>query len=106
MRKYFPALSSEDSLLSSHRSGLDRRKPGGGGPEGVAWRTEVVENAAARAAGESGRRLADSDSVAAGRLRAASIVKGFADAIVLRPVAEWVEGIVVEVRFRGAGAQN
>jgi hypothetical protein len=44
--------------------------------------------------------------VAAVRLRAASIVKGFADAIVLRPVAEWVEGIVVEVRFRGAGAQN
>jgi hypothetical protein len=41
--------------------------------------------------------------VAAGRLRAASIVKGFADAILQQPVAEWVEGIVVEVRFRGAG---
>lgn len=83
-----PALSSEDSLLSSHRSGLDSRKPGGGGPEGVACRRAVVENAAARpaVAGVSGRRVAD--STAAERLRATSIVKGFADAIVLWPVAE------------------
>jgi hypothetical protein len=98
MRKYFPALSSEDSLLSSHRSGLGRRKPAGGGPEGVACRRAVVENAPAAATRFAvvvvlGRR--DADSVAAGRLRATSIVKGFADAIVVLPVAEWVDKVVV-----------
>lgn len=35
-RKYFPALSNDDSLLWSHRSGLGNLKPAGGGPEGVA----------------------------------------------------------------------
>lgn len=94
-----PALSSEDSLASSHRSGLGSRKPAGGGPEGVACRRDVVENAAARpvVACPSGRRAAD--SVAAGRLRATSIVKGFADAIVLWPVAElggWSVVVVIE----------
>lgn len=83
-----PALSREDSLLSSHRSGLGRRKPAGGGPEGVACRRAVVEKAAARpaVAGVRGRRVAD--RTVAGRPRATSIVKGFADAIVLWPVVD------------------
>lgn len=93
MRKYLPALSSEDSFPSSHLSGLDRRKPGGGGPEGVADRRAVVEKAATAtrvAAGVNGRR--DVESAAAGRLRATSVVKGLADAIVWLLVAEWVKG--------------
>jgi hypothetical protein len=91
MRKYLPALSSEDSFPSSHLSGLGRRKPGGGGPEGVADRRAVVEKAATRvAAGVNGRR--DVESAAAGRLRATSVVKGLADAIVWLLVAEWVKG--------------
>ena len=82
-------------MLSSHRSGLGRRKPAGGCPEGVACRRAVVENVAAamtRFAVVVLRRR-DAASVAAGRLRATSI-KGFADAIVVLPVAEWVEEIV------------
>lgn len=35
-RKYLPALSKLDSLLSSHRSGLANLNPAGGGPDGVA----------------------------------------------------------------------
>ena len=45
-RKYLPALSRADSLLSSHRSFRGRRKPCGGGPAGVAAREEEDENAA------------------------------------------------------------
>jgi hypothetical protein len=50
-RKYLPALSSELSLPSSHRSFRGNRKPAGGGPAGVAEREEDVENVAAE--GES-----------------------------------------------------
>ena len=47
MRKYLPALSSEDSSPSSHRFGLGRRKPFGGAPgKGASCRVEV-ENAVA-----------------------------------------------------------
>lgn len=41
-----PALSNALSLLSSHRSGRERRNPLGGGPVGVADRLGDVENAA------------------------------------------------------------
>jgi hypothetical protein len=79
-RKYFPALSSDDSLLSSHLSGFGNRKPGGGGPEGVAFARRLVENAArGLVVGENDRKGPESRVV--GRLRATSIVKGFADAM-------------------------
>lgn len=45
-RKYLPALSREDSLLSSQRSLRARRKPCGGGPAGVARRCVEVEKVA------------------------------------------------------------
>lgn len=81
-----PALSNVDSLLSSHRSGLCRRKPGGGGPEGVAYRREEVEKAA------RGEEVGVNERVefarwTAGRQRTTSIVKGFADAMLLLLVA-------------------
>ncbi len=80
-RKYFPALSNDDSLLSSHLSGFGNRKPGGGGPEGVAYaRSVVVENAARGEVVGVNVRM-DEASLAVGRLRATSMVKGFADAI-------------------------
>ena len=41
-RKYFPALSIEDSLPSSQRSFRGSRKPWGGGPAGVALRREAL----------------------------------------------------------------
>ena len=46
MRKYFPALSNELSLLSSQRSVRGSRKPDGGGPAGVADRSADEEKAA------------------------------------------------------------
>lgn len=85
-RKYLPALSKEDSLLSSHLSGFGNRKPGGGGPEGVAYARKIlVENAARGLEGASGRTAFESLTV--GRFRATSIVKGFADAMVKLLVA-------------------
>ena len=51
-----PALSNVDSLLSSHRSGRANRKPGGGGPDGVAYLMAEVEKAAREATdGVNGR---------------------------------------------------
>ena len=41
-RKYLPALSRDDSALSSHRFTRGRRKPEGGGPAGVAAKREEV----------------------------------------------------------------
>jgi hypothetical protein len=85
-RKYLPALSKADSLLSSHRSGFGNRKPAGGGPEGVAYRRLLVENAATEeVVGVKGRT--ELESLTAGRLRTTSIVKGFADAMLLLLVA-------------------
>ena len=46
MRKYFPALSNELSLPSSHCSFRGNRNPCGGGPAGVAQRKEDEEKAA------------------------------------------------------------
>lgn len=51
MRKNFPALSIEDSLDSSHRSGGGRRKFEGGGPDGVAYVLTVWGRRIARAHG-------------------------------------------------------
>lgn len=45
-RKYLPALSKEDSLLSSQRSLVGNLKPCGGGPAGVAAREALEEKAA------------------------------------------------------------
>jgi hypothetical protein len=41
-----PALSNALSLLSSHRRTRGRRKPFGGGPDGVASRRDEVEKVA------------------------------------------------------------
>ena len=86
-----PALSNVDSLLSSHRSGLCRRKPGGGGPDGVAYRRAEVEKAARdEVLGANGRvEFASRD---AGRQRTTSIVRGFADAMLLLLVASLENG--------------
>lgn len=80
-------MSSDDSLLSSHLSGFGNRKPGGGGPEGVAARRLVVEKAARElVVGANG--LTEFASLAVGRLRATSMVKGFADAMIRSLVAK------------------
>jgi hypothetical protein len=86
-RKYFPALSNEDSLPSSHLSGLFIRKPAGGGPKGVAARKPVVENDA-RALVECMKGRTGLKSLDVGRLRATSMVKGFADAMMWVLVAK------------------
>lgn len=96
-RKYFPALSSEDSLLSSHLSGFGNRKPGGGGPEGVAYARRVLVEKAGKGLEETARGRTALESLAAGRLRATSIVKGFADAIVWLLVARWLKRGGLEV---------
>lgn len=54
-RKYFPALSNADSLLSSHRSFLASLKPEGGGPAGVAARSALEEKVAAIMKEEGGK---------------------------------------------------
>jgi len=93
-----PALSNEDSLLSFHRSGFGNRKPGGGGPEGVAYaRSMLVENAASGLEEHANGRIA-LENLAVGRLRATSIVKGFADAIVWLLVARTVGEGGIEVQ--------
>ena len=70
-RKYLPALSNALSLPSSHRSGRGNRNPFGGGPAGVAYRLEDVENAAEQLNGVS-REF--STAVAHGRARASATV--------------------------------
>ncbi len=57
-RKYFPALSKADSLLSSHRSFLASLKPEGGGPAGVAARSALEEKVAVMK--EEGRKERES----------------------------------------------
>lgn len=98
-KKYFPALSKLDSLLSFHRSGLGNLKPAGGGPDGVADRKQEVEKAA-RGIEFEFRRRRYGEKVVEGRLRATSMVKGFVDAMMVVLVAIIVEGVVYfEVRF-------
>lgn len=99
-KKYFPALSRVDSLLSSHLSGFGNRKPGGGGPEGVAYRRLLVEKAASElVVGTNGRT--EPVSLVAGRLRTTSIVKGFVDAMI------WLLAAVLLKRdLRGLGVLN
>jgi len=91
-KKYFPALSSDDSLLSSHLSGFGNRKPGGGGPDGVAYARRPLDVSAAKGLVAGVKGLMELDSLAVGRLRATSMVKGFADAIVCLLVAKLLEG--------------
>jgi hypothetical protein len=81
-KKYLPARSNEPSP-SSHRFGRGSRKPGGGGPAGVAARRKVEEKKAT-VAGEGRRADAnceDLSSVVAEGPRA-SIINGFVLAIV------------------------
>lgn len=81
-RKYLPARSNAPSP-SSHRFGRGNRKPGGGGPAGVAARRTVVEKKAT-VAGDGRRPDANCDdlsSVVAEGPRA-NIVNGFMLAIV------------------------
>ena len=81
MRKYFPALSSEFSLPSSHRSFRGSLNPCGGGPAGVAFRITDVENGAV-ATGDRIREVSrDMKGSVAGRERR-SIVTDLADAII------------------------
>jgi hypothetical protein len=98
-RKYLPALSNEDSLLSSHLSGLGNRKPGGGGPEGVAYARRVLVENAARGLEEGASGRTAFESLAVGWIRATSIFKGFADAIMGLLVAKSLKrgGLELEV---------
>lgn len=73
-KKYLPARSNAPSP-SSHFLGGGNRKPGGGGPAGVAARGKVVEKSAT-VAGEGRRpaaKAAGLKSVAAGRVRASMV---------------------------------
>jgi hypothetical protein len=81
-KKYLPARSNALSP-SSHFLGGGNRKPGGGGPAGVAARAKVVEKRAT-VAGEGKRPAAKAEgrsSVGAKRVRA-SMVNGRVLAIV------------------------
>ena len=81
MRKYFPALSNELSLPSSHRSFRGNRKPCGGGPAGVAARKADNEKAAVGVGvGLNCLDVTVLVSTAEGRARA-SAVRDLADAI-------------------------
>lgn len=68
-RKYFPALSRELSAPWSHRFGVGRRNPEGGGPDGRAARGALVEKNRA-AAGELDAR----SSCVVGRARANMVI--------------------------------
>jgi hypothetical protein len=83
-KKYLAARSNEPSP-SSQRFGRGNRKPGGGGPDGVAARRTVVEKKAT-VAGEGRRPDANCDdlSSAAAEVPRASIVNGMVLAIVGR----------------------
>jgi len=81
-RKYLPALSSEVSLPSSHRSLRGRRKPWGGGPAGVAARGVEVVNVAAGEVVRAVRRAAVRD-VVLGLVARASILRERVDAMVV-----------------------
>lgn len=83
IRKYLPALSKADSLLSSHLSLRGRRKPEGGGPAGIAARVAEEENGAARKEGPFVRgemRAVTGRDI--GRVRA-STVRGLIEAMLL-----------------------
>ena len=80
MRKYFPALSSELSLPSSHLSFRGSLNPWGGGPAGVAFRIADDEKVAV-AVGESIRDTKrDVMGNVVGRQRR-SIITGFVDTV-------------------------
>ena len=85
-----PALSRDDSLPSSHRFTLGRRKPEGGGPAGKAARREEVVKVAEGHVLRAARTLAMGEEV--GRTRA-SAVRDLAEAMV-------VGAIVVASRCR------
>lgn len=73
-KKYLPARSNALSP-SSHFLGGGNRKPGGGGPAGVADRAKVVEKRAT-VAGEGRRPVVKAEglrNVAAGRARASMV---------------------------------
>lgn len=74
-------MSNELSLLSSHLSALGKRKPAGGGPEGVAVREEDVENIA-MALGDACLAAFKAATTWLEGLTRTSVVKGLAEAIV------------------------
>ena len=78
-RKYLPALSRDDSALSSHRFTRGRRKPEGGGPAGVAAKREEVVKVADGHVLWAARTLARDEE--AGRARA-SAARDLAEAMV------------------------
>ena len=77
-RKYLPALSRDDSLPSSHRFTLGRRKPEGGGPAGKAARREEVVKVAEGHVLRAARTLARDEEVRRAR---ASAVRDLAEAM-------------------------
>jgi len=103
-KKYLPARSNALSP-SSQRWGLGNRKPGGGGPAGVAARVRVAEKKAT-VAGVGRRTDATCDGrrrVAAGRLRA-SIVNGFVLAIMSGDRSRAALGVLVVAAAGGREA--
>lgn len=85
------ALSREDSSLWSHLFGGGRRKPGCGGPAGVAALETEVEKFAVEPRGE--RRRAEESRKGEGRRQAISLATGLEEAIVeenLGSGEEWV----------------
>lgn len=91
-RKYRPALSRLLSLPWSHRTGFGRRKPAGGGPDGVAKRGADVLKAAILVAGIR-EVWCRSEDVERARM---SAVSGFVLAI-MADVAVVEKGLVARV---------
>ena len=79
-RKYLPALSRDDSALSSHRFTRGRRKPEGGGPAGVAAKRDEVAKVADGHVLRAARTPARVEDV--GRARV-SAVRDLAEAMVV-----------------------
>lgn len=86
-RKYLPALSREDSLLSSQRFIRGSRKPLGGGPAGSAARREVLVKVADGIVVRAARNAVRGTEV--GRTRV-SIVRGRADAMAVSIGWWWI----------------
>ena len=98
-RKYLPALSRDDSLLSSHRSFRGSRKPWGGGPAGVAARRDVLVKVADGIVVRVGSKAVR--GIEAGRARA-SVARDRAEAMMLRveenAVAKCELGMIMKIR--------
>jgi hypothetical protein len=67
---------------------LGNRKPAGGGPEGVAYARRPIDDNAEIGVVAGAKARIEWGSLAVGRLRTTSMVKGFIDAIVWLLVAK------------------